>query len=497
MANDWILMLPELLLLLGALVVAFIGFYVKGRGVRPALTLTFLLASMAATVWLAFGTAPQYIDGFADHRHTIFDVFEVTQFALFFKVVFLLVAILVALVSSDYLRGDRETTEYYTLLLVSTLGMMVVASARDLITLFVGLETSTLATYALVAFRKTQPRVVESGTKYFVISSLSTSLTLYGISLVYAVGGTVNLYSLAALLANAPGHATLLLACGFLLAGLGFKVSTVPFHMWAPDVYEGSPDTISAFLAAGSKKMGFAALIKIFLVALVAIRLQWDLLVGILAVLTMTIGNLGALQQTSLKRLLAWSSIAQAGYILIALPVGTTYALSGALLHILVHAVMKGGAFVLVATLAVRGVGEKIDDWKGVGRRFPLVGFAMSLIMLSMAGLPPLAGFVSKFILFSSAVQAGLPAGPRHWLIWLAVAGILNSALSLYYYARVIRALYVEDLEGASAAPVPIARLTTGAVVVCAIVIVTLILFGVYPQPAVDFATKAASSLLP
>lgn len=495
MANDWLLLLPELILLLGALTVPFLGFYLKGRLVKPTATLIFLGTSLASVTWLLWGTARIYVEPFGDLNHTLFTFFEVTPFSLYFKFVFLTVATLVALVSSDYLRADKETSEYYALLHIATLGMMVVASARDLITLFVGFETAALASYGLVAFRKFELGATESATKFFIIGSLSAGLTLYGISLVYAIGGTVNIYDLATLLneVEGPMRGALLLAIGFLIAGFGFEASVVPFHMWAPDVYHGAPDTVSAFLAAGNKKMGFAALLKVFLVGLVAVKLQWDMLLGILAVVTMTVGNLAALQQTSVKRILAWSSIAQAGYILIALPVGTTYALAGGLFHILTHALMKGGAFVLVALLAVRGVGDKLDDWRGVGRRFPLVGFAMALIMLSMAGIPPLAGFWSKFILFSSAVEVGL-GQERPWLIWLAVAGILNSAVSLYYYARVIRTMYVEESETVKS--VTVTKVAAGGVTAALAIVVALLLFGFWPQPLIQFASAAAESLL-
>jgi proton-translocating NADH-quinone oxidoreductase chain N len=475
------------------LTIPFLGFYLKGPLVRPTATLLALGTSLASVTWLLWGTARIYVPGFNDLNHVLFGLFEVTPFSLYFKFVFLGVASLVALVSSDYLRSDREPSEYYALLLIATFGMMIVASARDLITLFVGFETAALSSYGLVAFRKMSLAGTESATKFFIIGSLSAGFTLYGISLVYAVGGTVNIYELATILQEPTIQPALLLAIGFLIAGFGFEASVVPFHMWAPDVYQGAPDTVSAFLAAGNKKMGFAALIKVFLVGLVAVKFQWDLLVGILAIVTMTVGNLAALQQTSLKRMLAWSSIAQAGYILVALPVGTTYALAGGLFHILTHAAMKGGAFVLVALMAVRGIGDALDNWRGVGRKYPLVGFTLAIIMLSMAGIPPLAGFWSKFIVFSSAVDVGLQDG-RSWLIWLAVAGILNSAISLYYYARVIRTLYVDDQEAAK--PVAVAKISPGGVFAATSIVFALIFFGLWPEPLIRFATSAAEALL-
>lgn len=425
-------------------------------------------------------------------QHVLFDTYEVTPYALFFKLTFLAVALFACALSSDYLAERRETPEYYSLLLVATLGMSVVASARDLITIFVGLETAALATFALVGFRRTQPAATEAATKNFVIGALSAALTLYGISLVYLVGGTVDLYELGAALAGpSTPRPALLVGVAFLVAGLGFKVTSVPFHMWAPDVYHGAPDPVSAFLSGASKKMGFAAFFKIFFVGLLAVKLQWTLLVGGLAVLTMTVGNLAALQQTSLKRLLAWSSIAQAGYILIALPVGTEFGLAGGFFHVLTHALMKGGAFLWVAVLAARGIGDDIESYRGLKTRAPLAALTLTLLLLSMAGIPPLAGFASKFVLFGGAIDAGL-ARDSFWLLFLALAGIANSALSLVYYARVIRVLYVDEPAEAPAR----LRLPASATVALAALLVLVVGIGVWPQPVFELSRTAAASLL-
>jgi NADH-quinone oxidoreductase subunit N len=261
----------------------------------------------------------------------------------------------------------------------------------------------------------------------------------------------------------------------------------VPFHMWAPDVYEGAPTPISGLLAAASKKMGFAAFFKIFLIGILVSKAQWEAAVAVLAIVTMTVGNLIAVSQTNIKRMLAYSSIAQAGYILIALPVATQYALAGGIFHILTHAFMKSGAFMIVAAMGAVAVGERLDDFKGLSKRSPFLAFSMTLFLLSLAGMPPLAGFASKFVLFSSAVYSSLEPG-QSWLIWLAIAGVLNSALSLYYYARVIKFMYMEKgAEGKIRVPPMM-----GAAIAFAVVMVVLI--GVFPDPFVSVCKDAAAT---
>jgi NADH-quinone oxidoreductase subunit N len=281
-----------------------------------------------------------------------------------------------------------------------------------------------------------------------------------------------------------------LLAIVLLVAGLGFKVAIVPFHMWAPDVYEGAPTPISGLLAAASKKMGFAALFKIFFVAVIIYQFDWEEAMAILAVVTMTVGNLIAVSQTSIKRMLAYSSIAQAGYILIALPVATEYAVAGGMFHILTHAFMKSGAFMVVAAMGAVSIGERLDDFKGLAKRSPFLAFTMTLFLLSLAGIPPLAGFASKFVLFSSAVYASFEAS-REWLVLLAVAGVLNSALSLYYYARVIKYMYME--KG------PEERILVKPWVKTAIVIAVLmtVIIGILPDVFVEACKEAAEAAFP
>jgi len=425
---------------------------------------------------------------------TVYGVYDVTPFSVFFAAIFLLVAGIVVLASPHSIR-ERHQGEYYALILFSTLGMMVVASARELITLFVGLELASFCTYALAGFYKKAPDSAEAAMKYFVIGSLSSAVTLYGISLIYGLAGTTNLDALSGGLVGAPGlidpatgriAPTLVFGWVFVLTGFAFKVSAVPFHMWSVDVYDGAPPTVSAFLAAASKKMGFAAIFKIFIIGLVAVQTNWTFLAAALAVVTMTVGNVVALSQTNVRRLLAYSSIAHAGYMLIALPIATQFALAGGLLHITTHAFMKAGAFVVVAAVATLGVSEDLNDWRGLSRRAPFLALAMAIFMLSFAGIPPFAGFASKFVLFSAAIQAG------GWFVWLAVAGVVNSAISLYYYARIVRTMYVDEGGATTRLAIP-----ASAIAAVAIALLGTIVIGLYPAPFYGFAVEAAASLIP
>ncbi|MCX8104132.1 MAG: proton-conducting transporter membrane subunit, partial [Candidatus Bipolaricaulota bacterium] len=284
----------------------------------------------------------------------------------------------------------------------------------------------------------------------------------------------------------------------FVLAGFGFKITVVPFHFWAPDVYEGAPAPVTALLAAGSKKMGFLALIKIFLMSLVALELEWGLLFGVLALLTMTVGNLLALVQSSVKRMLAYSSIAHAGYILIAFAVGTEYGLVGGLFHIVTHAVTTAGLFLIVALLAAKGLGEEYASYSGLNRRQPLVALVLSLSLLSLAGVPPLPGFQSKFVLFGSAVDAGL--ANQSWLVLLAIAGVVNSALSLAFYARLIKVAYVDEPERAlvgSNPPPEALQIPPLLLVALLLELLFIVVLALQPGPLLEGLHASVSVLAP
>jgi proton-translocating NADH-quinone oxidoreductase chain N len=489
MALDLQAVYPEIILAVFALVLPAVRSLTKSDRVAGSVavvgvgaTIITVLYELSQGLSAQFGTAPVFLN---------FD-----QFSALFMLVFLAVAFYVTLASIRFVNGEKHTGEFYALILLATVGMMIVASAQDLITLFVGIELTSLSSYALVAFRKQDKRGAEAATKYFIIGGLSSAIALFGISLLYGVTKTVSFHDInVALAAGTTMTPVLLLSIVMLIAGFGFKVAIVPFHMWAPDVYEGAPTTITAMLASGSKKMGFVALFKVFLIGMIAIAVQWQLLIAILAVVTMTMGNLIAVSQTNIKRMLAYSSIAQAGYILISIPVAAVtdpnisqFALGAGIFHIITHAFMKGGAFIIVATLSTAALGESIADFKGLRKRSPIMALSMMLMLFSLAGIPPLAGFASKFYLFSAPIDAASVVGSGDgWMVWLAVAGILNSALSLYYYARIVKYMYVD--KGASTERLKLPTSMIAAVLIC---VAAVILLGLYADPIIKACQEAA-----
>jgi len=479
---------PQLVLIAFALVLPGLDYLLK-KDKRPlawfALVPLVAIAAYLVTK-LFFSSEP-----LSTHVGTLLTL---DTFSALFMLVFISVGIVVVLASPEFIRRDRNHGEYYALVLLALTGMTVVAESSDLIALFIGLETAGISSFALSGFRKSESRSAEAATKYFIIGGFSSALTLFAISLIYGVVGTTNIevigQTLQGSMAALEGsRSVVLLAVVLFIAGLGFKIALVPFHMWAPDVYEGSPTPISGLLAAASKKMGFAALFKIFLIAVIVTKTDWQVAIAALAIISMTVGNLIAISQTNIKRMLAYSSIAQAGYILIALPVGTQYALEGGLFHILTHAFMKSGAFMVVAAMGAIAVGEKLEDFKGLSKRSPFLSFSMAIFLLSLAGIPPLAGFSSKFVLFSSAVYAS-ESGPS-WLVWLAIAGVLNSALSLYYYARVLKYMYMD--------PGPTDRIRVPPMIglSIALALIMVVAIGLYPQAVIDICKNAAAGAFP
>ena len=480
--------LPQLLLILFALIMPALDYAFKDKRVLAYAALAPLLGyAFALVTWLIgdYWQPPSADMGIP--------LIEVNLFSGAFALAFVSVGIIVVLSSPEFIKGERNHGEYYSLVLLAVTGMTVVALATDLIVLFVGLEIAGIASFALSGFSKREKRSAEAATKYFIVGGFSSALTLFAISLLYGASGTTEIAAMGpqmeAMFSSIDGlRSAATLATVMLIAGLGFKIAAVPFHMWAPDVYEGAPTPISGLLAAASKKMGVAAMFKIFLVGIIVTKADWDVAIGIIAIVTMTVGNLIAVSQSNIKRMLAYSSIAQAGYILMVLPIGTEYAVAGGLFHVLTHAFMKSGAFMVVAALTIRGIGEKLDDFKGLGKRSPFLAFAMAIFLLSLAGIPPLAGFASKFVLFSSAVYASIDPGPS-WLLWLAVAGVLNSALSLYYYARVIKRMYMEK---GPEERIAIPRMTGIAI---AIALVMTVVLGIYFDAVVELCQEAASQL--
>jgi len=499
---SYIFILPGILLILFAITIPALGYTLKKneRHWLAYYSLISIIVSFTVTCGSLGLFAYMNIPVTSLPLKLFNGMLRIDEFSLFFSFVFLSVSALVVITSIRYVRDDEYQSEYYSLILFATAGMIFVAASNDLIVLIAGMETASIATYALAAFRKKNEKSVEAGVKYFIIGALSSALTIYGVSLLYGVTGTTALDRMhtAMTLTTSGYQPILIIASMCLIAGLGFKTASVPFHMWAPDVYEGAPTTVTALLAAGSKKMGFAAIFKVFLIGLIAIRVDWSFAVALISILTMTAGNILAIRQTNIKRMLAYSSIAQAGYILIAVAVYggvyatdrqiAEYALAGGLFHILTHAFMKGGAFIAVAACSVAGLGENIQEYKGLGKRAPILAFSITVFFLSLAGIPPLAGFASKFVLFSSAVYAG------GWFTILAVAGVLNSALSLYYYAKVIWIMYVVEPEKGKETSL---KIPISMIVALTLALESVILIGLYWSPFISAAIQAAATLIP
>ncbi len=359
-------------------------------------------------------------------------------FAAFFYFILYAVGILTLLVSQNYLRDERfEHGEYYALVLLALVGMMLMAGATHLMVVFLALETMSIAIYALAGFFRTG-RSVEAAFKYFILGGFASGFLLYGIALIYGACGTTQIYDVMAYFKALPGLTSspmALAGIALLTVGFGFKVAAVPFHAWTPDVYQGAPTSVTAFMATGVKAAAFSAFLRVFVVAFQGTHVEWSGVLWVLALLTMTLGNLTAIAQTDVKRMLAYSSIAHAGYLLVGLVVGTPEASSAMMVYLLAYAFMNIGAFACVIMVGRYGQeNTSLDAYAGVGFRFPALGLAMAVFMFSMAGIPPTAGFIGKFLIFKAAVHEGY--------YWLTILGVLNSAASVYYYLRVIITMY-------------------------------------------------------
>ena len=418
------------------------------------------------------------------------DVLVDDTFGGFLAIAMLIVAIFTTVGSFSYMRNKNHPAVYYSLILLSTIGMVLIAYSTDLVMLIIAWELMSIPTYILVGYLKKDPSSNEAALKYFLFGALSSAIIIYGISLAYGITGSTNIAEVI------QGFATVdasmlplaLLSVGLFIAGFGFKMGLVPFHMWLPDAYEGAPPTIAALLAAGTKKAGFAAMIRVIIMGTVALNLDWVLALGVIAIMTMTIGNIAAIMQKNLARILAYSSIGHAGYILIGLSIApfSDIGLQASLFHIMNHAVMKGSAFIAVAGIVIALGSTHLDKIKGLGRKMPITALGLMISLLALAGVPPLNGFWSKLMLFGSALDAGPLLG---WAPWLAIAGVLNSALSLAYYAWIIRKMYFEgETEKRISEP-------KGVIAVMIFSIIFMVGLGVYPEPLIEFAKIAAPTV--
>ena len=413
------------------------------------------------------------------------------MFGSFFAITLLIVSIMVTASSWNYMKNKTNPAAYYSLILLSSIGMILIAYSTDLVMLLVAWELMSIPTYALAAFSKRDPISNEAAIKYFLFGALSSAILVLAIGLVYGVTGTTNIGEAIVSMVNVQKDLVpvTLLAVALFIAGFGFKMGLVPFHMWLPDAYEGAPTTIGALLAAGTKKAGFAAAIRVIILATFALHLDWAAALAVIAVFTMTLGNLAALVQKSVPRILAYSSIAQAGYIMIGLALApySDQALAGSLFHILNHAVMKSAAFIAVAAVSITLASYSIEKYRGLAKRMPITAIALSISLLALAGVPPLNGFWSKLVLFNAAIVTG----PEIWWgPYLAIAGVLNSALSLGYYAWIMRKMYMEESPDTTKVKEPRAML---AVLIFSMIF--MVGFGIWHAPILDFATNSVPDL--
>ena len=439
-----------------------------------------VVLALVMTYWMTFSIGGGELRGFRG-------MVVLDPFALFFNVVIGYATGLVILLSMDYIRREgQEAGEFYILILLSSLGMMLMASAGDLIIVFLGLETMSIALYVLTGFFRHRLEAGEASLKYFLMGAFASGFFLYGIALIFGATGSTNLDRIANAVAAGAGRDPMLaVGFGLLLVGFGFKISAVPFHMWAPDAYEGAPTSITALIATGSKAAAFASLLRVLLTSLRGAPLDWPMLMWGMAAITMTVGNVVALAQQNIKRMLAYSSIAHVGYMLVGVVAGGSLGNGSVLFYLLVYTFTTAGAFGAVLLLERNGrEAVQLADYGGLATRHPVLAVALSVFLLSLIGIPPTAGFVGKFYLFGAAVKSGY--------VWLAVIGVLNSAVAAYYYLRLIVFMYMREPEGA---PTVLTPSFSGALALV-VAIWGVVQLGVAPGPLFDLAQAAVIPLL-
>jgi len=478
--QEFLLLAPEIVLAVCGMVLLVLGSVGRGINSRAAATGSFI--AVAATTVLVFWAQGQAPVG----EPILAGMFILDAYALFWKIVFLIATALTILLSVRFVEdGGYRAGEYYSLILLATTGMLFMASGFNLLSIWISLELMALSSYILTGYFKHERRSNEAAMKYFVLGALSSGILLYGISLIYGSTQTLALSELPQRLAVATAEGNLLVGIGWILlaAGLFFKISAVPFHVWTPDVYVGAPTPVTGYLAAASKAASFAILIRIFIQGLGPVVVDWQVIVAAVASLSMIWGNIAALTQTNVKRMLAYSSIAHAGYILLGVLAASATGLWAAMFYSLAYTFFTLGAFGTVIVLERREyAGETISDYAGLAQRAPLLASLMLVFLLALTGIPPTGGFFGKVYLFAAAVEAG-------WT-WVAVVGVLTSAISLYYYMGIVVQMYLKDSEEST--PIPLRSPVLGAtLILCAVVTVIL---GIFPGFFVDFAK---SSILP
>lgn len=474
-AADYIRILPELLLSIFGIIVMLLEPLIderRNQRILGGIALLGALAAIAASVYQA-----QY-PGFA-----FWNMVRVDSFSVFFHVLVTTIAAVVILISYEYMSVQRiRAGEYYGLILFGTVGMCLMSSAVELVLIFIALEISSISTYILAGFRRHEASSSESSLKYFLLGSFATAFFLYGIALMFGATGSTNIDKISQALQSDHKPVLAYLALALMFVGLGFKVASAPFHIWTPDVYEGAPAPIVGFMSTAPKAAVFAVLLRVLFEANAPGRF-W--IIWVSAALSMCLGNIGALVQTNMKRLLAYSSIAHAGYLLVAFAAQPQIGISAAMFYTAAYAAMNVGAFAVVSHFA--GAGEKyvtLDDYAGLGRRSPLLAATLTVFLLSLIGIPITGGFFAKFYVFSAALKADL--------VGLTIIGVLNSAVGAYYYLRIIVVMYMR--EGREEGPVPSIPFSLGTALI--ISLAATIYLGVLPGRVLDYALRSADELV-
>ncbi len=468
-------LLPEVILLITAVVVLLVDTLVGDKRWLTWVGLAGVILAGGATLMLA-QQPPQHFQ----------DMAVADAYTAFFRLIILIATALGLLVAMNWLDAHGEQQgEYNGLLLLAAIGMTLMAAATHLMVVFIALEILSLSLYILTGFERERAASGEAALKYLLLGAFSTAFFLYGVALVYAATGALDFPGIAQSIQSAAVSPMLLIGIALLIVGFGFKVAAVPFHMWTPDVYQGAPTPITAFMSVGAKAAGFAAFLRLFVSSLGVEKAVWVPAVAVLAALTMTVGNLAALRQLSLKRMLAYSSIAHAGYILVGVAAANESGVAAVLFYLFVYAFMNIGAFAVVIAMERQGEGDVMaNQARGLARIHPLLAAAMAIFMLGLTGVPPLAGFFGKLYLFQAAVQADLT--------WLAIVGVINSAISAYYYLRVVVAMYMAEEEEApvTLAWRPVLALATGVAAVLVVII------GIYPGFWLSLAQRGIQAVL-
>jgi NADH-quinone oxidoreductase subunit N len=504
--RDLSLIAPELILTVCACVVLVMEVVLPYRKSRWTAYFALVSTGLAAASLVSL----YYVNGDLFPLDGFYGMLRIDGFAILFKAIFLIGAALTIAISVRYLDVEGEQHgEYYALILFATVGMMFLACGFDLISLYISLELMALTFYVLVAFTKREKRSNEAAMKYFLLGAFSSGILLYGMSLLYGVAGSTNLgeigrviglsiqpsvNELGVMTGSIPLRPIILLGVIALAAGLFFKISAVPFHMWAPDAYEGAPTPVTAFLSTGSKAASFALYLRIFTEALGPLRgttLDWAPLVGLVAAVTILVGNWAAVTQENSKRLLAYSSISNAGYILLGLVAGNAYGYTGIVIYLLVYTLMNIGAFGIIISLRRRGIiGDNVNDMAGLAQKAPGMAAMMAIFMLSLGGLPATGGFIGKYFLFGGLLERGRLEN-KQWYYWLAGWAILNTVVSFYYYVRFIRVMYLGE-RVADDRPLALSLSLRVALVAS---LIGVIVIGVYPQPFINLAQKLITPL--